>query len=219
MPPPAKLDVTFGGMEVDKGTEVPYATAHYAATPVIKYAGANASAFYTVVMIDPDAPNATVPAYREVRHFLVGNVNGSLLSQGLSWQDSTILSDFVNPAPPEGSGYHRYVQLAFLQPGGKYINFDAVDPSIVHFNTTAFAVKYKMGVPVGCNYFKTEFSCSANLAQCGGGAAQSAPICCGGSPSYSCFEQTPYYYQCRTSCPKDQTPKWDCDKTDEVVEA
>ena len=90
--------------------------------------------------------------------------------------------------------------------------------SIIHFNVTAFAEKYGLGLPIGCNFFKTQFACSADLAQCGGGASKTAPICCGGSPEYSCYEQTPYYYQCRTSCPKNQTPKWACDTEAPSVE-
>jgi len=203
------LDVTFGGIKIDHGNEVPYSTAHYSGTPIIKLASANESAYYTVAMIDPDAPTPENPTVRSVRHFLVGNIPGANMITGLSWQSTTILSDFINPTPPNVSAAHRYVQLAYLQPQGK-VSFGPVDPSPINFNVTAFADEYGFGLPIGCNFFRTQFACSSDLAQCGGGVSQEGPICCG-SADHSCYEQTPYYYQCRTSCPKGATPPWACD--------
>ena len=51
VPPPPTLSVTFGGIEVSLGTTVPYSTAHYSGTPIIKLPSANTSAFYTVAMV------------------------------------------------------------------------------------------------------------------------------------------------------------------------
>ena len=47
-----------------------------------------------VAMVDPDAPSAADPTYREVRHFLVGNVIGSeLRNNGTDWYVSTLRHD------------------------------------------------------------------------------------------------------------------------------
>jgi hypothetical protein len=111
-----------------------------------------------------------------------------------------VLSPFKNPAPPEGSGAHRYVQLVYAQPAGA-IAFDPVDPSIIGFNVTAFAAQYGLGAPVASNYFTVEYACSGHYEQCSGGVDQEAAICCAADGD-DCYAQNGYFGQCRESCPE-----------------
>lgn len=203
-----ELNVAFNQYAPDCGTEVPYSTAHYIEAPIIKYDQASDDTFYVVAMIDPDAPSADDPTYREVRHFLVGNVNGSTLRDVGMFDENTntVLSPFLNPSPPEGSGYHRYVQHVYSQ-GPATIDFEPVTDDVLGFNLTAFAVQYDLGDPVGSNYFMTQYECSSSMAQCGGGSTAEAPICCNDAAD-SCFEQNAYYYQCLAACPDEDN--WAC---------
>ncbi|CAB3256900.1 unnamed protein product [Arctia plantaginis] len=108
--------------------------------------------FYTLVMIDPDAPSRHNPRFREWQHWLVGNVPGSEVSQGV------VLSDYIGPAPPLGSGLHRYVFLACKQPHN--LSFDeprlskssSVNRTL--FSVVNFANKYNLSDPVAGNFFQ-----------------------------------------------------------------
>lgn len=65
---------------------------------------------------DPDVP--TRKGYnREFRHWLVGNIPEENVAKG------EVLAEYVGPAPPKGSGKHRYVFLVYKQNQGS-ITFD-----------------------------------------------------------------------------------------------
>jgi len=195
---------------VECGTTVPYSIAHYMDTPSFSFGEASPASFYTLAMVDPDAPSRSDPTYREVRHYLVGNIPGAALRRpDADFPDTVdVLSDFVNPSPPEDTGYHRYVQLLYSQ-GNSIIAFDAVPDSVTNFNVTAFAQQYGLGDPVASNYFQTQNECSEDYGQCGGGNNAEDPICCEDA-DFSCFEQNPYYYQCLRACPDDDA--WACNQ-------
>ena len=141
--------------------------------PSISMKDADDSAFYTIMMIvsdrsynlyydniscinpqDPDAPSAASPTYSPIRHWLVGNVQGSDLKEGSLGQADT-LSKYHPPGPPAGTGYHRYGQFLFKQPGAK-IAFKPVPSSIAKWNYTAFIQEYSLGQKVASNYMKAE---------------------------------------------------------------
>mmetsp|Transcript_7808 Transcript_7808/g.14196 ORF Transcript_7808/g.14196 Transcript_7808/m.14196 type:complete len:189 (-) Transcript_7808:197-763(-) len=168
-------------------------------------------ALYVVAMVDPDAPSAAEPSSAEVRHYLVGNVNSTLMTEGRF--DANLVDEitpFKNPSPPEDSGYHRYTQLVYKQPAGA-IQFEPLDNSvIIGWNVTAFAEQYGLGDPVGSQYFTTQYECSDYHTQCGGGVNAEAPICCSTevNEAAQCFKQNDYYYQCLDACPDEDN--WDC---------
>ena len=56
--------------------------------------------YYTIIMVDPDAPSSTNPIYRYWLHWLIIN------------NDDTIIL-YNGPSPPKGSGNHRYFILLF----------------------------------------------------------------------------------------------------------
>ncbi|CAG9858497.1 unnamed protein product [Phyllotreta striolata] len=121
--------------------------------PTVKY-DADANAFYTLIMTDPDAPSRLNPKAREWQHWLVVNIPGNDISKG------DTLSQYVGSAPPKGSGLHRYVFLLFKQP--EKVQFhetlhNANDGNRGKFNTNSFAAKYNLGAPIAGNFFGAQY--------------------------------------------------------------
>lgn len=73
---------------------------------------AEKSAYYTLMMVDPDAPTRTNPTLREVRHWLVVNIPESTVDSGDE------VTAYRGSGPPKGTGLHRYIFLVYKQPGG-----------------------------------------------------------------------------------------------------
>lgn len=117
---------------------------------------ANADAFYTVCMTDPDAPSRKEPTYREWHHYLVVNIPGDKIEMG------DVLSEYVGSGPPPDTGLHRYVFLIYEQTSGK-ITCD--EPRLTNrsgdnrggFSIRKFAEKYNLGNPVAGNLYQAEY--------------------------------------------------------------
>jgi phosphatidylethanolamine-binding protein (PEBP) family uncharacterized protein len=83
------------------------------------------SSKYTLMMLDPDAPSRDKPIYRNWLHWLVVNIPGLDSSDSREKHADHIelhknghtLCGYMGPAPPIGSGLHRYVFLVFKQSG------------------------------------------------------------------------------------------------------
>lgn len=73
--------------------------------------------FYTLLMVDPDAPSRADPKLREVRHWTVVNILGANVESGET------LFEYIGSGPPKGTDLHRYVFLVYKQSNGK-IQFD-----------------------------------------------------------------------------------------------
>src|SRR6266487_6952850 len=67
------------------------------------------SSFYTLMMIDPDAPNRETHKARNWKHWVVVNIPGNDVDKG---EEET---PYARPTPPLGSGLHRYVFLVYKQ--------------------------------------------------------------------------------------------------------
>ena len=63
------------------------------------------------VITDPDAPSRQNPKFREWHHWLVVNIPGCDISEG------EVKLEYVGSGPPKGTKLHRYIFLAFKQPG------------------------------------------------------------------------------------------------------
>jgi phosphatidylethanolamine-binding protein (PEBP) family uncharacterized protein len=83
------------------------------------------------------------------------NVPGSSISEG------DVKATYRGPGPPKGTGLHRYVFLAFEQPGGKIdakTNFTSV-PSRAKFSMRTFIQDYDLNkVPTAGNYFQAQYA-------------------------------------------------------------
>lgn len=122
---------------------------------------AEKDAHYALMLIDPDAPTRTKPTAREWQHWLVVNIPGDDFKRG------DILSQYVGSAPPKGSGLHRYVFLAYKQPGtlicdeSKLTNRSGKRRA--HFCAKKFAEKYNLGKPVAGNWFEAQWDDSVPM--------------------------------------------------------
>nr|XP_033321264.1 protein D2-like isoform X1 [Megalopta genalis] len=116
---------------------------------------ADANAYYTLCMTDPDAPSRKDPKFREWHHWLVGNIPGADVSKG------EVLSEYVGSGPPKGTGLHRYVFLLYKQ--SEKLKFD--EKRLTNrsgdnrglFSIRKFAAKYKLGDPIAGNMYQAEF--------------------------------------------------------------
>ncbi|XP_058812161.1 protein D1-like isoform X2 [Topomyia yanbarensis] len=116
----------------------------------------DADSYYTLFMVDPDAPSRATPKFRSVCHWFVGNIPGSKIEDG----DHRIA--FVGSGPPEGSGLHRYVFLIYKQ-NGKIDLSDAPQTSNrsrnnrLNFQHKDFVGKYELGELVAGNFYQAQF--------------------------------------------------------------
>ncbi|KAI6171785.1 hypothetical protein M3Y98_00900900 [Aphelenchoides besseyi] len=67
--------------------------------------------FYTLAMVDPDAPSRKDPKFGQYRHWLVINIPGNNIAKG------KVISSYYEPAPPEKTRWHRYVFAIFKRNG------------------------------------------------------------------------------------------------------
>lgn len=159
-PPPACLIVKYlaGNFTVKLGNELkPDSTKE---APCNVTWPAEASSLYTLVMVDPDAPSRKMPLVGEVLHWLVINI-----------QDPSKLSDgkeivpYLGPGPPEGSGLHRYIFLAFRQPARLVLDEkDEMRREVRYkFNTKEFVKRYNLSLPVAGNFFQAQTDDSVRM--------------------------------------------------------
>lgn len=78
--------------------------------PTVTYT-ADDNSFYTLLLVDPDAPSRATPTFREVRHWAVVNIPGNKVESG-----ETII-EYIGSGPPQATGLHRYVFLVYKQSG------------------------------------------------------------------------------------------------------
>lgn len=83
--------------------------------PYIKYPAANPNSLYTIIIADPDAPNTSTGA--AYRHLMVVDVLGSKLQKGIGNVEGSgrLLTEYLPPKPPKGSGIHNYQIRLYLQ--------------------------------------------------------------------------------------------------------
>jgi len=118
--PSLKLSVFWG-----RGKNKHYADDGNVLTPTIVKGPPTAlwspegSAYYTLVMTDPDAPSRAEPKFREILHWIVGNIPGSCVSKGET------LVEYIGAAPPKGAGLHRYIYLVYKH--SSKIDFSSFD--------------------------------------------------------------------------------------------
>ncbi|XP_054765938.2 phosphatidylethanolamine-binding protein 4-like [Lytechinus pictus] len=150
---PKWLDVKFSGKDpISNGDALPITLLQEPQTgkesPLVRYEKASGEDYYTLLMIDPDAPQSPW------LHWLVMNIKGDDLKDFGDLNGHTV-TEYAPPTPPAGSGFHRYYFYLYYQPHG------AVSPDL------GFAVRSRARFDVGAlleeygleckatNYFKT----------------------------------------------------------------
>ncbi|XP_042908194.2 protein D2-like [Parasteatoda tepidariorum] len=126
--PPYVMKVKYGKTEVNCGDEIDLNVTR--APPSISYTRVNDDVFYTLIMIDPDAPYPNKPTNAIYLHWLINNIPGKDIYRGRE------LLEYEAPDPPADSDRHRYIILLYEQtcyyPSHKWI-----DPRS-NFNMTAY---------------------------------------------------------------------------------
>ncbi|XP_078039770.1 protein D2 [Augochlora pura] len=150
--PVEKIEVSYGDKAVELGNELTPSDTQQIPQIHYKHEG---GVLYTLVMTDPDAP--TRKGYnREFRHWLVGNIPEENVAKG------EVLAEYVGPAPPKGTGKHRYVFLVYKQNQGS-ITFDERRLSNRdgqqrrRFSIKKFAEKYNLEGPIAGNFMNAEY--------------------------------------------------------------
>ncbi|KAF3779822.1 HEADING DATE 3A protein [Nymphaea thermarum] len=130
------LEVRYNSREVTNGCE--FKPSAVARQPRVVVGGDDLRTFYTLVMVDPDAPNPSSPTLREYLHCI-------------HW---FVLREVVCYEQPRPSvGIHRLILVLFQQLGRETV----YAPSWRHnFSTRDFALQYKLGLPVAAVYFNCQ---------------------------------------------------------------
>nr|QTM97700.1 flowering locus T protein [Crocus sativus] len=138
------LRVTYSSREVTNGKEFrPSQVVHQ---PRVEIGGCDYRNFYTLVMVDPDAPSPSNPHLREYLHWLVIDIPGST---GVSYGQEIMCYESPRPA----AGIHRFVFILFQQLGRQTVY--APDWR-QNFNTMDFAELYNLNSPVAAVYYNCQ---------------------------------------------------------------
>lgn len=152
--PQELVEVNYSnGIKVEMGQEL--TPTQVKKPPSVTWA-AKESEYYTLAMVDPDAPSRENPKFREWHHWLVGNI------QGGDMKKSEVLSDYIGSGPPKGTGLHRYVFLVYKQP--EKLDFSKI-PKLPNnsgdkrgkFSISSFASKFGLGSPVAGNFYQAQY--------------------------------------------------------------
>uniref|UniRef100_A0A131Z291 Phosphatidylethanolamine binding protein n=1 Tax=Rhipicephalus appendiculatus TaxID=34631 RepID=A0A131Z291_RHIAP len=144
--PERALNVSYPGVAVVKlgNFLTPAQTAH---APDVNVVG-DPDRWYTVILLDPDAPSRSDPKMRHWLHWLVVNVPHN---------DTTTLTKYAGPTPPPGSGKHRYVFLAYEQKQPVARNaLSGFGKERAKFNLPAFLEALGVNKLVAANFFYAE---------------------------------------------------------------
>ncbi|KAJ7237048.1 phosphatidylethanolamine-binding protein [Mycena haematopus] len=87
---------------------------------------------YTLAMFDPDAPSAAQPTSSQFRHWVITGLTPTGDPSAPALQPTPAANAYRPPAPPKGSGIHRYTFALFREPPNFSLPEGAseLDPSI-----------------------------------------------------------------------------------------
>ncbi|XP_024969011.1 protein MOTHER of FT and TFL1 homolog 2-like [Cynara cardunculus var. scolymus] len=139
--PMITMTVYYGTNKLTNGRELNVSMVK--ATPRVLIGG-NPDELYTLVMIDPDAPNPNEPELKELVSWIVTNIPG-----GKSCAEGTEFVSYEGPNPH--IGIHRYMLILYKQRAS--LNDIETLESRVHFRVRAFAREHNLGNPVGIAYY------------------------------------------------------------------
>ncbi|KAL6900871.1 hypothetical protein ACP4OV_005547 [Aristida adscensionis] len=138
------LTVLFNGMPIVSGMEL--RSPMVSQRPRVEIGGDDFRVAYTLVMVDPDAPNPSNPTLREYLHWLVTDIPAST-------DDTHGREVMCYEAPAPATGIHRLVLGVFQQLGRETV----FSPQRRHnFSTRAFARRYNLGAPVAAMFFNCQ---------------------------------------------------------------
>nr|AMR34692.1 flowering locus T3 [Fragaria x ananassa]AMR34796.1 flowering locus T3 [Fragaria x ananassa] len=119
---------------------------HVVHRPRVEIGGDDLRNFYTLVMVDPDAPNPSEPNLKEYLHWLVTDIPATT---GASFGQEIVSYESPRPA----MGIHRFVSVLYRQLGRKTVYAPEWRQN---FSTRKFAENYNLGSPVAAVYFNCQ---------------------------------------------------------------
>ncbi|GMI76830.1 FLOWERING LOCUS T, REDUCED STEM BRANCHING 8 [Hibiscus trionum] len=138
------LKVSYGSSDVNNGVELKPAQAVH--QPRVDIGGDDFRTFYTLIMVDPDAPSPSDPNLREYLHWLVTDIPATT---GARFGQEVVC--YESPRPTVG--IHRFVFVLFQQLGRQTVYAPGWRQN---FNTRDFAELYNLGQPVAAVYFNCQ---------------------------------------------------------------
>ncbi|XP_022721021.1 protein MOTHER of FT and TFL1-like [Durio zibethinus] len=145
--PATEFTVHYGTKQVTNGCDIKPSAA--ADKPHLQILGPPlSSSLYTLVMVDPDAPNPSEPRLRELLHWIVVDIpHGHDATKGRE------LVAYMGPRPT--IGIHRYILALFKQEGAMGGGSQLPDGR-ANFSTRQFAAQNRLGLPVAAVYFNSQ---------------------------------------------------------------
>lgn len=124
----------------------PSATAE---VPSVTLEGADAESFYTLVEVDPDAPDPSNPVHRSYLHWMVVDIPGNKAAAS----SGHVLVPYHKSIPPHGA--HRYMFLVYEQPqhSSETDIRRETPPERTDFNLSDWAMLVGLQHPVGFSWF------------------------------------------------------------------
>ncbi|KAE8229264.1 hypothetical protein CF326_g5770 [Tilletia indica] len=110
------------------------------------------SKLFTVIVADPGAPSSNYNGL-VVRHCL-GN-NFTIGSDGVLKNTTALVTSYMGPAPPAGSGPHRYMHLVLAQPSGFRAPADLSQPNtplVTDWNLSDYFKEANLGPIVAASF-------------------------------------------------------------------
>ncbi|WMV53384.1 hypothetical protein MTR67_046769 [Solanum verrucosum] len=138
------LSVVYNHREVINGTNL--RPSQITNQPRVEIGGNGLSTFYTLIVVDPDAPSPSNPNLREYLHWLVTDIPATT---GVTFGKEVICYESPRPS----MGIHRIVFSLFRQLGRETVYAPNWRQN---FNTRQFAELYNLGSPVAAVYFNCQ---------------------------------------------------------------
>ncbi|XP_068661362.1 protein VERNALIZATION 3-like [Aristolochia californica] len=138
------IRIVCSGREITNGCELrPLAVV---SQPRVEIGGDDLRIFYTLVLVDPDAPSPSDPNLREYLHWMVTDIPATT---GPTFGQEIVC--YESPRPTVG--IHRFVFVLFRQLGRQTVYAPGWRQN---FNTRDFAELYNLGPPVAAVYFNCQ---------------------------------------------------------------
>ncbi|XP_055691254.1 protein D3-like [Lutzomyia longipalpis] len=156
--PTRQLEVIYGTFNrVSLGEELSPAAVRNSPN-VVKciLCGIRLTGFYTLVLIDPDAPRPDNPFEANFLHHMVVNVPGHRFGFGLHMGET--VAEYVGTQQSQSTAFHRYIFLLYQQPTGRRLfnepRINATETALRrNFALDTFVSKYGLQLVAG-NFFQ-----------------------------------------------------------------
>ncbi|KAF7731638.1 hypothetical protein EC973_008807 [Apophysomyces ossiformis] len=114
---------------------------------------------YTLMLVDPDSPDAENKTYQQHCHWLITNVPLSATQPDVTGGD--VVLDYVPPHPEKGTKYHRYTLVAYEQPNQGQDKVEIKLEKRDAFDTKALAQAHGLNIS-GVSFFREEWDATVS---------------------------------------------------------